>query len=62
MGVIHENLLGKKFESKEKLKHEITVIWKTFTPELCNEMMMKIPQGLQLIIQKEGEQVHKSDF
>ena len=43
-GVTHENLLGKKFESKEKLKHEITVIWKTFTPELCNEMMIKILQ------------------
>ena len=51
-GVIHENLVGKKFQWKETLKHKITVILKTFTPELCNEMMMKIPQGLQLIIQK----------
>ena len=61
-GVTHEKLLGKKFESKEKLKHEITVIWKTFTPKVCNEMMMKIPRGLQLIIEKKGNQVHKSDF
>ena len=54
-----EKVRGKTFVTVLELEKEIENEWRNFPKEKCEKMMDEIPYRLQLIIDNNGEHIHK---
>ncbi|CAF3557640.1 unnamed protein product [Rotaria sp. Silwood1] len=58
-GALKEKLRGKVFATVLELEKEVEKEWRNFSKEKCEKMMDQIPYRLQLIIDNNGEHIHK---